>query len=1051
MRFFLLLFVFTISGLELKSQSIENLLSDGKTESLIIKRWSVDDGMASSSIKKISKTSKGELFVITYNGISLMNGKSIKNYSSYNLPILKTNNILDFCISDNNLFWIATDKGLLLFNENEFLLPKSLESLKNTHIVSVNIDQRGRIWIGTLLQGLFYFERGKIHKVEAIRGMEKEIISLLFSDNENNTWIGTNSGKLYKYDGKAYHLIFEEGKGNSFLSAIQNETGTYFFGTRYGLYIYKNGIFSPFNKDLKSINGMEKDAKGNIWLATESGLYFFDKTTQKFRHIFLQKELTKQMMQSVFIDKEHNVMWIGTYRKGLFQIQPSIFKNIPFSEMKINEIASTVAEKQDSLLCIGTDQGNIYQANMKTVQLNANKVLEGKRQIKKIFVDSKANRWICSYTDLSVLAPDGHIRTVFSNKATRDIVETDTHNYWVATDQSGVFLINEKFKILAHIDAKKGLSANFVMAITKGKKNVYVATKKGIDVIRNNKVVKKYNTENGLISNLVFNTYEDKEGVLWVATIGGLSMIKDDKITNFNRQNGLEDERIFDVIEDDLGFLWFPIVKGILRVKKTDLIDFAKGNIKKIFSAVFNQSDGMKNDQYVSASKVLKLSNGNLVFNTLDGISILNPFYIDSIKFAPSLFLKKISTETVSYFKDEKKQNKIPPNNKYFEIEFEYVDFVNVGKTEISYRLTPFDNVWKTTEIGKKIIYTNLPAGNYKLAIQANVKSQKQTELYDSITFTVEAAFYEKIWFKLFAILLSLIGLWGIYMIRLRRINERNRWLEKEVKERTIEIRKQKEILELQKNELQKTNASKDKMFSIIGHDLRGPIGTLKVYMDTIVKNYGDKKEDLLGNLKTIQKTLTKTFDLLENLLVWSRNQRNIIQCKKNNFNLNRLIEKSVALVSEIAKKKEINIKISIEKDNIVYADKNMITTILRNLISNAIKFTYPQGEINIIVAEKKMNLENQIKEVVEIKIIDSGVGISQESIDMIRQQLIPPSTFGTNKEEGTGLGLSICIDFLREHNQKLRVENNYTSDKQLQGTIFSFSLEKANKHLQTT
>lgn len=1047
MRFVVLLFVFTISGLVLKSQSIENLIAKGKTESLIIKRWSLDDGMASSSIKKISKTSKGKLFVITYNGISLMNGKSIKNYSSYNLSILKTNNILDFCISDNNLFWIATDKGLLLFNENEFFLPKSLESLENTHIVSVNIDQRGRIWIGTLSKGLFYFERGKVHKVEAIKGIEKEIVSLLFCDNENNTWIGTNSGKLYKYDGKAYHLIFEEKKGNSFLSCIQNEMGAYFFGTRDGLYIYKNGTFLRLNKDLKSINGMEKDAEGNIWLATENGLFFFDKKTQKFRHIFLQKELTKQMMQSVFIDKEHNVMWIGTYRKGLYQIQPSVFKNIPFSEVKINEIASTVAEKQDSLLCIGTDQGNIYQANKKTGKLSKNKILEGKRQIKKIFVDSKDNRWICSYTGLSVLKPNGHIYNVFPNKATRDIVETNAHNYWVATDQSGIFLINEKFKILKHIDVKKGLSANFVMGITKGKNNIYVATKKGIDVIKKNKIVKKYNTKNGLVSNLVFSTYEDNEGVLWVATIGGLSMIKEGKITNFNHRNGLEDERIFDVVEDDLGFLWLPIVKGILRVKKTDFLNVEKGSIKKIFSAVFNQSDGMKNDQYVSASKVLKLSNGNLAFNTLDGISILNPFYIDSIKSVPSLFLKKISTESVSYFKSEKKTNIIPPNNKYFEIEFEYVDFVNSGKTEISYRLTPFDNHWKTTEIGKKIIYTNLPAGSYKFSIRATVKSEKQTELYDSIAFTVESAFYEKLWFKLFAILLSLIGLWGVYMIRLRRINARNRLLEKEVKERTIEIRKQKEILELQRNELQKTNASKDKMFSIIGHDLRGPIGTLKVYMDTIVNNYADKKENLLDNLKTIQKTLTKTFDLLDNLLIWSKNQQNIIQCKKNNFNLNSLIEKSVSLVNEMAKKKNISIKISIKKNSIVYADKNMITTVFRNLISNSIKFTNNGGEVNIVVLDKNIILAGQMKEAFEIKIIDNGIGMDAKSIEMIKNQSAPSSTFGTNNEEGTGLGLGICIDFLREHNQKLKVENNYTKDNQIQGTVFSFLLEKVTKN----
>lgn len=1044
MRFFLSLLISTIFGLAVKSQPIEKLLIRGETENLIVKHWSVNDGMASSSIKKINRTSRGELFVVTYNGISLLNGKNVKNYSSHNLPILKTNNVLDFCISNDSLFWIATDKGVLLFDENEFFLPKPLEILRNIHIESINIDQHNRVWIGTLSDGLFYFERGKIHKVQAIEGIEKEIISLLFCDNGNNIWIGTNSGKLYKYNGKTYKLIFEEGRQNTFLSAVQDEMGTYFFGTRDGLYIYKNGVFSHFNTKLKSVNGIGKDAEHNIWLTTENGLYFFDKRKQEFRQIFLQKNLTNQMMQSLFIDKQHNVMWIGTYRKGLYQIQPSIFKNVSFSEDKIDEVASALAEKRDSLLCIGTDQGNIYRVNKGAYGQNKEKVLGGKRQIKKIFVDSKNNRWVCSYTDLSVLKPNGRIRTFFSGNATRDIVETKEHNYWLATDHSGLLLINQNLEISARLDAKNGLSANFIMAITKGKENVYVATKKGVDVIKNNKIVKKYNTENGLISNLVFNTYEDSNDVLWVATIGGLSMIKDDKITNFDRSSGLEDERIFDVVEDDLGFLWFPMVKGILRVKKTDFIDFANGNTKRIFSAVFNQSDGMKNDQYVSASKVLKLSDGNLAFNTLDGVSILNPFYIDSVKSAPSFFIKKLSTESVSYFTTRKKQNNIPPNNKYFEIEFEYVDFTNVGKTEITYRLIPFDDDWKTTEIGKKIVYTNLPSGKYKLEVRAIIKSQKQTKLYDSIAFTIEAAFYEKVWFKLVAIVVSLIGLWLTYLFRLRRVNQRNRLLEKEVKERTLEIRKQKEILEIRKNELQKANASKDKMFSIIGHDLRGPIGTLKVYMDSIVSNYTLKKENVLDNLKTIQKTLQKTFDLLDNLLIWSRNQRNLISCEKKDFEIQEVIHKSIALVKEMAKKKEINIQTTIVKNSRVYADKNMITTILRNLISNSIKFTPSQGEINVVVTEKQINLYNQIKEVVEIKVIDSGVGIKQESIEMIKNQCAPASTFGTNKEEGTGLGLSICIDFLREHGQKLEVKNNETPDSNISGTTFSFHLEKS-------
>lgn len=618
----LIIGVFTV-----KSQHIENLLINNNTQDIIIKNWSVDNGISSNAIIKIAKTHNGQLFIITYNGISLFNGKVFENYTTQNLPVLKTNYILDFCVTNDSLFWIATGKGIVLFNGYDFYRPKGLNYLQNTAIQCVNADKKGNIWIATLSNGLFKYKNNKLHKVTDIKDFDKDMTSMLFTDNNNNTWIGTSNGKLYMYNGKQYKKMFEDKQKHTILSAVQDKSGDCFFGTRNSLFIYNNNKFTYATDNIKSVNDIFIDKFNNIWLATSNGLYYYNKSKNTFNFIRVEEELNNYVFQTIYFDKDNNSLWIGSYRKGLLQLRPSIFRNMNFSKFKINETPSALAEKNDTTVWVGTDAGNIYENSCYTCKPTNFNNRKHKRQVKKILVDSKQNIWVCTYNGLFVKKNNDkkceNIQTNFINKSIRDIIENNDGNYWVATDHFGIYLINKNFEILKHFNANTGLASDFVMSLTKGNNNtVFVATKNGVNVIENKKITKHYSTKNGLVSNLVFNIYQDKDSCLWFATIGGLSLVKNNKITTFNNNTGLIDERIFDVVEDDLGFMWLPIINGILRVKKSELLNFANGKIKSVFSAVFNKSDGMDNDQYVSASKVLKLKNGGIVFNNQTGISL---------------------------------------------------------------------------------------------------------------------------------------------------------------------------------------------------------------------------------------------------------------------------------------------------------------------------------------------------------------------------------------------------------------------------------------------
>ncbi len=242
-------------------------------------------------------------------------------------------------------------------------------------------------------------------------------------------------------------------------------------------------------------------------------------------------------------------------------------------------------------------------------------------------------------------------------------------------------------------------------------------------------------------------------------------------------------------------------------------------------------------------------------------------------------------------------------------------------------------------------------------------------------------------------------------------------------------------LIELNKSEqkLKELNATKDKLFSIIGHDLRGPIGGFKTLIELLISDYDlSDSKSLMDSLKAIQKTANSTYDLLENLLAWAKSQRNEIVFAPEKIKLKEITLLTIDLFAELSKNKQINIIYDVPEDTIIFADKNMLMTVLRNLISNAIKFTSKGKQIRII-ADKNDN-----EHIITIK--DEGTGIKPENLTKLFKNTEHLSTYGTNGEKGSGLGLLLCKDFIEKHNGKIWVESELGK-----GSAFIFTLPVNN------
>jgi len=240
---------------------------------------------------------------------------------------------------------------------------------------------------------------------------------------------------------------------------------------------------------------------------------------------------------------------------------------------------------------------------------------------------------------------------------------------------------------------------------------------------------------------------------------------------------------------------------------------------------------------------------------------------------------------------------------------------------------------------------------------------------------------------------------------------------------------KEREVVKLQSEELKELNATKDKLFSIISHDLKNPFNNLLCILRQILENMDHYSSlEIREHIKMLEQSSKRGYELLENLLEWSMSQRGSIQYNSTHLNIYEVVKECLLVTENQIFNKNISLHINIDKDAHINADYNMLKTVLRNLITNAIKYSNSEG--NIYLSSEIHNKE------VEITIKDEGVGIDKDDLDKLFKIDIKHSTPGTANEHGTGLGLILCYEFVRKHNGKIWVESQKNK-----GTTFKISI----------
>lgn len=361
-----------------------------------------------------------------------------------------------------------------------------------------------------------------------------------------------------------------------------------------------------------------------------------------------------------------------------------------------------------------------------------------------------------------------------------------------------------------------------------------------------------------------------------------------------------------------------------------------------------------------------------------------------------------------------------------------------------SYQLVGYDKLWSAWTSSNRKEYTNLPEGFYTFRVKA--KNYQGVEGPPAeFRFRVKPPWYRTVSAYFGYMILAFLIIAGIikaYTYRL--VLEKNK-LERLVAERTQEILQQKEEIQVQaehlkdanerillknaeleaqkneiesqKNKLEESNATMNTLFSVIAHDLRNPISIMVNFMGILLSDFDsmDRKK-VATYIEELNRLALNTYNLLENLLDWSKSQMGSISCNFKPVNLKSLVVQNVELVQGKIDQKKLSLKVQIPEGCIVSADENMLHTIVRNLISNALKYTHDNGEIMIYTEFKESTCYLSVK--------DNGIGISSELKGKLFRADREATTPGIHNERGSGLGLILCKTFAEQMGGNIMVES---------------------------
>lgn len=987
--------------------------------------------------------------------------------------------------------WAATYNGLVRYNGTRFATYNSsnVEGLRTNRFLQVTGDREGRIWAGLEYNSLIVLDQAQdstsIYIIEEQeQGLNRHVLDISFGI-DNTPWIGTNRGIMLLQNGGFVSL--DHLPRQTAQNIIHTDQHTYILFQRdlYRLHpdgridkkllelredkIYsESGVIDEFTDIVRLLDFQMID--GAIYLLHEAGMVKIEDENyevvlhrkdagQTALHGFLVHDdkfyinglegmfaienfgmddeqyiyYTRQSTNDILIDHEGSV-WIATTANGLNQyVSTPIFQGDAYNVLRETAITATLTSATGSLL-VGTNCDGLYEFNGDNIRHFS--LQSGFRNtcIWSLMEQENGTVWAGTWGGgVYYRRPGSEMFEQFDPEIFEEIevflsiFEDSAGNIWFGTYNNGLYRFDgTQTESITNIS---GETLSAIRTIYEDGESFIVATDQGIGFLSNNEIVEFEEIDLLETSNFRTITRDDK-GRFWFGSYGGGLVVYEPggQIRTITGDNGLYDDTISQTAFDDDGNLWLGGNLGVFYIERDQIERYLEGAVEKLRISRLGVKEGMTIREttggFMPSSQLT--SDGKLFIPTVQGLNEIDTNRLLLNKNLPNIFIEETEIDG-EIFKPEEIRA-IEHNTQRLIFRFAALSFINPEYNQYEFILEGFDSKWREIGNNHEAVYSALPPGKYTLQVRASNNDGYFNTTPASISFEIVPPFWQTIWFYLSVTALFIFLLIGGVRYRLRNIQKNNRQLQKMVNERTEE-------LSVSNQELKKHIDDKNKLQSILAHDLRNPFSAILGYIE-LVKNEFDETGDTehVEMMNMLLDSGRNTLNLLENLLQWSGTKDGGLEAHFQIIDITELVNEAIAMTEAQSTFKNIFVRNKIEEPHFVRADRNMILSVVRNLLSNAIKFSGRDSIVEIYLQEKD--------DKVIISVEDSGVGISGEELNNIFSSDKVQQKVGTQGEKGIGMGLMLCKEFIQKHDEEIWVTS--TAKK---GSTFSFSLKKAHEY----
>lgn len=1032
--------------------------------------WAGDDG--ETPVRKQLETPFGERY--TYRTLNTLNG-------------LSQNDVQDIYQDSRGLVWIATTDGLNRYDGYSFYrYGKDNSALKSNLMLSITEDDRGNLYIGTADKGLFVYryDEDKFYWLnEQVTGSETLSYNVrnLYIDNESTVWayngenhmiqrltldqdykitnletyseeghqqIAFNSfasvGHEFFAAGPKGVAIFDE-QSNSFQSYItlggganniQPVSTDLFFFTR-GRNVF---LFNTYSKVKKVIAVFPEAGKllyknNMIWMLSSNAIYqaSFNSKTYKVGEIRKVDSYGDLIVRSGMVDRT-GALWVG-YLKEAIRLYDSNGKPFHHFNNIGNDHILSMTQSDKEHVWIGTEgSGLFYAKRINDKNLKEVASLFKQTTIYDVEYSEAMDKVLVAVEGQAVYTVnlDGtNPQSLISRLKSARVILADGDYLWLGTYHMGLYRYHTGSKQLLRFDVRDGLTSSIVRNLIFDKhKNLWIATAKGICVVPNDQIHMRnkieitpiHNTE--LRDHYVIPMMLDREGHIWYGTLGDglcrIDTLRDDMSVTYRqytKKDGLSSQVIKAIVQDHEGLIWCSTNHGI------NSLNSRTGEI-----LTYDVSDGLQDYEFNELSG-LATKDGRLMFGGVNGLNSFYPNQIerDSTMATPCItdFLlfnksivgtpiaKKISGINVV----DSRNIELSYNQNSFTFVFSALHYANPEKNKFYYRLVGEDKNWIEARRGiHEATYTNLSPGKYVFELRAS----NGDGIWNPKALTVDVRINPPFWatwyaFVFYTLLLAVAAyyVWSRFKYRMERQHA--------IRLAQLERQKSQELLE-----------DKTRFFTNISHEFRTPLTLILSPLQELIQD-----EEIMENekwskaMQVMRHNGNSLMRLINELLNFSKVEKNKLKVNLHYHDFAKLNVKLMDQFTFWAKEKGVVLVTKIPDHEInFFFDAHLMEQIVYNLVSNAIKHTPKEGKVTLALLDK----DNEV----EIRISDSGAGITPELQQHLFERFYSKTSDASKDVGGTGIGLFLTKNLVEMHDGTIDFES-----EEGKGTTFIVHIPK--------